>query len=152
MSCMICKDESISKISNFIARLLNQGFNSFGFSASQKIFNAFDNCVVGGFYNSNRIYNELYTLNYIAYNERYNIQGEEIEISKNPDIDIWEPMQQFAQHWHVEILKNIQCLEYQLTEKATENEPKTKALQELVNILALYIATNNNIYNGIDWE
>lgn len=158
MSCFIVSDETLSKIGNFIARLLNQGYNSFGFEVGREVFFAFEDCIIDGFCNSNRVYEELYKLNVKAYNGRYKEENiEELEIPKNPNIDIWEHMKvknsfAIAQRWHYEMLKKLKCLHYQLEEDATYEDVKTKALEKIINTLAIFIATHNEIYDGISWE
>lgn len=158
MSCFIVSDETLSKIGNFISRLLNQGYNSFGFEVGREVFFAFEDCIIDGFCSSNRVYEELYKLNVKSYNGRYKEENiEELEIPKNPNIDIWKDRKienriEIAQKWHYEILKNLQCLHYQLIEDVTYEDVKTKALEKIINTLAIFIATHNEIYDGISWE
>ena len=160
MSCFIVSDETLSKVGNFISRLLNQGYNSFGFEVGREVFFAFEDCKVSDCYNSNRIYEELYKLNVKAYNGRYKLENiDELEIPKKPniDIDIWEHIKVknsfvIAQKWHYEMLKKLRCLHYQLEEDATYEDVKTKALEKIINTLAMFIATHNEIYDGISWE
>lgn len=157
MSCMIVSDEILSKIGNFISRLLNQGYNSFGFSVDKEVFDAFKDCKTFDYYNSNRIYEELYKLNVKAYNGRYKEENvDELLMPKNPNIDIWqdrkaENWNELTQKWHYEILKNLQCLHYQLEEDATYDDVKTKALKEIINTVAMFIATHNEIYHSVSW-
>ena len=158
MSCFIVSDETLSKIGNFIARLLNCGYDSFGFCVGREVFFAFEDCKIGDFCSSNRVYEELYKLNVKAYNGRYKEENiDELDIPKNPNIDIWEHTKVknsfvIAQKWHYEMLKKLKCLHYQLEEDATYEDAKTKALEEIINTLAMFIATHNEIYDGISWE
>ena len=153
MSCAISKPEKVSKVANFISRLLNQGYNSFGFEAPSDVFEAFADCKDNhGYYSDKKIYTALVELNFKAYNGRYNetnvIDEEEF---KNPDIDIWEPRTKYVQKWHYEILKDLQSVHYQLVEDATDKDPKTKAISELAKTVAMYIATENEIYESCSW-
>ena len=158
MSCMLVNDENLSKIGNFLARLLNCGYNSFGFSADREIHSAFKDCIVSYYYDSNRIYEELYKLNVKAYNSRYKEENvDELYIPKNQNIDIWQGREmengiEIAQKWHYEILKHLQCLHYQLTEDITSGDIKTKAIEKLINTIAMYIVTHNKIYGNISWN
>lgn len=154
MSCVISRPEKVSKVANFISRLLNQGYNSFGFEAKRSVFEAFEDCQGNhGDYKEDKIYTALVKLNFKAYNGRYNenlepdMDGE----FKNPNLDIWEPKQKYAQKWHYEILKCLHSVHYQLVEEATMNDPKTKALAELSKEVAMYIATENELYESVSW-
>jgi hypothetical protein len=162
MSCLIAEKETVSKVSNFISRFLNQGFNSFGFAPTKAVFDGFNDCTICGFYNSDLIYKKLYELNFAAYNGRY-LEGqeekpEEIEIFyKNQNIDIWENRVykngfENVQPWHFEIYKHIQFLHYQLCEDATQEHATRKALQELEIILARFIVSTTAEYNAIQWR
>lgn len=153
MSCAISRPEKVSQVANFISRLLNQGYNSFGFEVPRDVFEAFEDCKDNhGYYSSDKIYTALVELNFKAYNGRYNETNViDEEKFKNPDIDIWEPRTKYAQRWHYEILKALHSVHYQLVEDATSKDPKTKTLSKLSKIVAEYIATSNEIYESISW-
>ena len=157
MSCFIVKTENLSKISNFIERLLNYGFNSFGFSVDPETGAAFYDCKKEGYYKSDLIFEELYKLNQRAYSGRYNDKNINEVIPFNPNIDIWKPRtfsgcNDLPQKWHYEILKNLQCLHYQLEEDLTIEDVKTKAIEKIINILMDFIISNNENYISCDWD
>ena len=153
MSCVISKPEKVSRVANFISRLLNQGYNSFGFEAPRSVFEAFQDCQdKHGYYSDSKIYTALVELNFKAYNGRYDEINEIDEKEfKNPNEDIWEPREKYAQRWHYKILKDLHSVHYQLVEDATDKDPKTKALSELAKTVAMYIATENEIYESFSW-
>jgi len=165
MSCMIATKETVSKVSYFIAMLLNQGYDSFGFSAEESLHEAFEDCRRCGYYEEDLIYDALYRLNYKAYNNRYRIPQEEHseEIPKNPSLRYWEVLDrkvesfgccnnhEVVQDWHYKALKGVQFLHYQMAEDATYKEPKVIALDELAQRLAVFIATHTPIYHILEW-
>lgn len=159
MSCMMANGETISIIANFMSRLFNCGYDSFGFSAPESVFLAFGDCRDdSGVYRSSKIYESLRKLNEMAYCERYKSEKylPDMDIYVNPDVDIWElPVVKdnsyLAQPWHYRLLKCLQFLEYQLLEDAIADDPRTNALQELGICLALFVSTHNEQYNSFSW-
>lgn len=168
MSCLIQKSESVAIIASFISRLLTNGFNSFGFSASNDVFMAFRDCQGRGFYSDRMIYEKLYEANFKAYNERYKnlpaermLSWEDYKETKEYEfhaIDIWKHREinidgtEIPQEWHYKLLKTIQFLEYQLVDNATEENLVYKALVSLDATLAMFIITNSEAYKKIEWE
>lgn len=165
MSCMIINSETVSKVSYFIAMLLNQGFNSFGFCANKSLYEAFEDCRVGNLYDEDRIYLALYALNHKAYNGRYRLpmkENYEDEIPRNPGLRYWEVLErkvenfgghceEVVQNWHYAALKGVSRLYYQLLEDATEEDAKTVAMGQLEQRLALFIATHTPEYHKLPW-
>ncbi len=159
---LLAETETVSKIANFTGRILNQGFNSFGFEAQKDVFDAFKECLDSyGFYNADKIYKSLYKLLFTAYNSRYKDDFQDWETNqelyKNPDIDIWEYRyvengNELAQCWHYEMLKHLQFVFYQLNESATFDNPITIAINSLINTLSMFIACHNVVYHSYAWE
>lgn len=163
MSCMSVVPEKVSKTASFIAGLLNEGFNSFGFSANRDLYDAFADCKTSWRYNEKKIYEALYTLIYKAYNGRYMITSDVSDtIPGNPLLDFWKSQKrkidviendsvEVVQEWHYEALKTLNFIVYQLSEDMTANDDKTVALNELASLLAMFIATHSPIYHQYNW-
>lgn len=169
MSCLIQKSENVAIIATFISRLLNQGFNSFGFSADRDVIMAFRDCQGRGFYNDRMIYEKLYEANFKAYNKRYENSKshtymefswefyKDTEAYAYNEVDIWEHRvfssdgHDIPQEWHYKVLKSIQFLLYQVADNGNE-DPIYKALESLQATLAMYIITNSEKYRKIKWE
>ena len=161
MSCMIVAADTVSKVSCFIARLLNQGFNSFGFSADELCHMAFKDCMNCGRYNEEMIYRSLFGLNYKAYESRYCPPAREDyseEIPDNPNLRFWEEltrkmdpigngmMCEVVQNWHYEAYKGVEHLHYQLDEDINRNDVKVEALDRIMKTLAQFIVCHAPAY------
>lgn len=167
MSCMIATKETVSKVSYFIAMLLNQGFNSFGFSVSEYLHQVFDDCRTCGLYDEDMIYNSLYNLNYKAYAGRYRLPIKEDysdEFPKNPSLRYWDVLErkmeavgengrwcEVVQEWHYAAFMGVQFLCYQMNEDITRNEHKVKALEELATRLSIFITCHTPEYHKLHW-
>ena len=166
MSCMIATKETVSKVSYYIAMLLNQGFNSFGFCADEKVFEAFKDCRNCGRYDEDMIYYSLYSLNHKAYAGRYRLPIKEDytkDIPENPCLRYWDVLDrkvasfgdcynhEVTQEWHYAALKGVQFVEYQLSEDATDKEEKKIALEILAKQLAVFIACHTPEYHNVKW-
>lgn len=164
MSCMIQKKENVAIIAAFISRLLNHGYNSFGFEADICVFDAFKDCQNAGFYNDHMIYDKLYETNYKAYNKRYPDEMglswedyKETESFKYALNDLWKPRlvennTDVPQEWHYKVLKCVQFLMYQVSDIDDMENPVYKALVSLEAKIAMFIIINSSIYKNIDWE
>lgn len=166
MSTQIATANNVSKVACFVATLLNQGFNSFGFSAAESWYEAFKDCRRCNLYDEDLIYQALYNLNYKAYDGRYRhpIKDDYTkDFPKNPDVRFWNELtrkvecfgeyncQEVVQPWHYQALKGMQYLHYQLDGDYTEKEPKVVALGAMIQRLAMFIACHTPVYHTIDW-
>lgn len=164
MSCIIQKKENVAIIAAFIKRLLDQGYNSFGFEADHCVFDTFKDCKRTEFYSEHLIYDKLYEANFEAYNKRYEKLGENLtwkdykdtESFKYEDNDIWEPRvivnnTDAVQEWHYKVLKCIHFLMYQVSD-FSDNDFIYKALESLEAKLAMFIIVHSSIYRNIEWE
>lgn len=163
MSCRIQSPENVAIIASFIKRLLDHGYNSFGFQANYTVFSAFNDCQANGFYNARMIYEKLYEANFKAYNDRYKIIPETSTLYQEcidafQDIDIWKPrvvenLKDVPQEWHYRVFKNLQFLQYQILDNDTaDNDPVFKALEVLIATLAMFIITHSKEYLEADWD
>lgn len=166
MSCMIATKETVSKVAYLIAMLLNQGFNSFGFTPSEYLRQAFKDCQKCGLYDEDMIYNSLYNLNYKAYSGRYHQPQKDDymdEFPKNPELRYWDVLErkveqfengchEVVQDWHYAAFQGVQFLWYQMEEDATDKEPKVKALEELATRLAIFITCHTPEYINLKWQ
>ena len=158
MSCFVMEPRALACMAEVIGRLLNVGYNSFGFEAPRSLYDALKDCNdATGFYNERYIYARLYTLNARAYAKRYR----EPEDTTPPDVDfsgldIWERPEPNGHYghavkpWHYRFLKLVDCYNYQ-TDSGDEKDPLKKAMDELAQILCLFIVRNAAEYDAAPW-
>ena len=159
MSVLMMNDKGLEVLAETISKILNMGFNYFGFFPPKNLAKVLDDCRTGrNFYSSEKILERLYKLNSRAYSERYkNISPYAAlgEVPK-PDFsgaDITEHREYSNYHviirpWHYQILKLLDCFTYQVDDVKDELIPE---LNSLANILAGFIARNCDEYENIPW-
>ncbi len=169
MSSMIQKTENTAAIADYIARLLNMGFDTNGMSAPETLGRELDRlgCNNRGYFEESKIFEALVNLNYTAYLGRYPEQDAEPvpEYKRNdisaraeythgePDANGYYNEAHFViSEWHYKIYKIIQFFNYQCSEDATENNALYKAMNDLETALAKFIVANTAIYAAQRWE
>ncbi len=167
MSCMMLNIEYIAEAANRIRVLLNQGglraqggLSRFGFCVGRSVHEAFADCRNNyGFYQAEQIFVKLYHLNQKAYAGRYREEYMLVTFSPEQLRDIIEKTQsvpelQYANYHAVirpfdfQTLKMWECLHYQLLEDATEKDPATIALGEIINDMCRWIAHSFDEYEN----
>lgn len=157
MSCMIQKPENTAAIAEYIAHLLNMGFDFCGMSAPESLFNELDTCKHVGYYEESEIYKKLRDLNRAAYVGRYpqeiidtsDVNYKENTIDRRAE---WTGEHWNIENWHYQMLKMIQFFNYQCEEDATINDPLHKAMEQLEKALMQFIVMNSEEYNAQPWE
>ena len=157
MSCLMVNPDTVSHVSYFISRLLNRGFNSFGFEAEWCVYEAFGDCNVGGFCNADKVYEVLYILNHEAYVKRYELKQTWLDVKNhypNPHEDIWKHRAKgdMVQDWHYQMLMHLQVLCYNMAEDSVSGKYKIDALRSLAGTLAMFIATHNETFRALEWR
>lgn len=162
MSCIIAKPETVAAIAEYIASLLNAGYNFHKMEAPREVAEAFSVCTNSrGGYEPEKIYNLLSALNRLAYAGRYKRteDGNGVDLDTFPEYKRnikyrpcgWSNGHATVEGWHYEMLKRLQFLSYQLDEDATYKLKETKALSTLAARLAVFIATSSDVYASIKW-
>ena len=158
MSCMIQKPENTMQIAEYIAGLLNMGYNYFGMDAPEELREALSDCGdIHGFFSEEKIYIKLVELNRAAYNGRYDHPVYDTWIMPFKSHNVYKPHEWKDGHyvldnWHFKIFAMIQFFNYQCGEDATYDTPLYKAMNTLKNRLALFIVTNTEEYSAQAWE
>jgi len=160
MSCFIMETKAIAALAVAIEKLINMGFNYFGFSVPDSLYKALYECAQvypHGFFSKKEIFSALYILNCRAYNTKYKVE-EEAELIPEPDFsgcDITERLQYnghyIVKEWHYRLMKLLDCFLYQVSEDATYNDPLTIGLQDLSRTLCGFIVRNNDMYDKFPW-
>ena len=159
MSCFIMDLRALACMAEVIGRLLNVGYNSFGFEAPRELYDALNDCIdTTGFYSERLIYDRLYALNARAYAERY----KKSEEATPPDIDfsgldIWEHPDPNGRYgyvikpWHYRLQKLIDYYNYQTDEGTARKDPLKIAMDKLARILCAFIVRNTAEYDAAPW-
>ena len=159
MSCFIMNEKALAALAIATEKVMNQGFNYFGFEAPRELYNALSDCKAGVYrdYNAPLIYAKLYALNARAYAGRYR---DDLDITA-PDVnfsglDITHPPQ-YAQNsfvvqpWHYRLAKLIDCYCYQVSEDATRRDDLARAMHDLSNTLRGFIVQRSADYMAAPW-
>ena len=149
MSAWYVGTESLSMITDIISRYLVAGFNSFGFEFPSEIKTLFEGEP------DERIFNALAGTNLEALEQRYDKEtAAEMFDGKNYEDghDIWQAREDGIQPWHYQLLKSLQCYIYQCSEGNVPDSPIYKAIDKLIDRLAMYIACNQKEYEEADWK
>lgn len=161
MSCMMLSVEYIAEAANRIKVLLNQNImNRFGFCVGRSVHEAFADCQNNyGFYQADLIFIKLYRLNQKAYAGRYKEEYTPETFSPEQLQEIFSQVQLVPElqytNYHAVIrpfdfqtLKMWERLHYQLLEDATEKDPATIALGEIINDMCRWIAHSFDEYEN----
>ena len=159
MSCFIMNEKALAALAIATEKVMNQGFNYFGFEAPRELYNALSDCKAGVYrdYNAPLIYAKLYALNARAYAGRYR---EDVDTTP-PDVnfsglDITRPPQ-YAQNsfvvqpWHYRLAKLIDCYCYQVSEDATQGDDLAHAMTELARVVHAFIVQRSTDYIAAPW-
>ena len=165
MSCFIMSEKPVAALADFIAALMNGGYNAFGMEAPNSLSRAlfdFDGpeCYRRGFWEASLIYNELHRVNVAAYVGRYSHNAEALE-----DAQAWEEYKPNPRHeyhstsggqwtvkpWHYELDKRLSCFLYQITEDATYKTPIYNALRDLQHEIRGYIVSRAEEWQRLQW-
>lgn len=157
MSCFIMNADAIGTLATSLEKVLNMGFNFFGFEAPESLFNALRDCEnPRGFFDENKIYAALYNLNCHAYCTRY--KEETYDDLPNVDFTRCNIVKRagynnhyMVEKWHYQLLKLLDCFIYQVSEDGTRNHDLTLALKDMRLVLMAFIIHNNDIYAGLPW-
>lgn len=157
MSCFIMNAETIGTLAASLEKVLNMGFNFFGFEAPGSLFNALRDCEnPRGFFDEKKIYAALYELNSRAYCARY----KEESADDLPKVDFNRcnivKRAEYNNHlivakWHYQLLKILDCFIYQVSEDVTRSHALTLALKDMRLVLMAFIIHNNDIYANLPW-
>ncbi len=156
MSCYMLSIESRSAIADYIASVLNSGFDYHGYSAPETLKRALSDCVVCGYYEESKIFDRLTKLNAHACGERYHhLTGAEPGTYKRQrcitEYRQYEDGHEIIKPWHYQILKKIECFIYQCTEGDTPDTELYKGIEQLSRYLMAYIVHNTPEWNAALW-
>jgi hypothetical protein len=154
---MIQDSKNTAAIAAYVADLLNMGYDRNGMCAPETLATALKylDCSTRGFFDDDKIYYALASLNYAAYSGRY---GQNVchEIPAYEANDISEYIGYSAGHfviseWHFRIYKMIQFYNYQCDEDATRKTDLLAGMKALEMELAQFIIANSDLYRELPW-
>lgn len=159
MSCLLTSPETISNISNFAEKLLNIGYDFFGFCANEELYIELLDCQTSGHFDACKIYARLCEMNQQAYQGRYN----EAETIQYPPCDLSATITKrmvindqyhtaAVQQWHFEMLKHLDFYIYQCSENTTSRSDLFKAITGLRAELANFILMHSVEYLKENWN
>lgn len=159
MSCFIMNADTIGYISNFIADYIIGGYNTTGLYVS--VPDEFIREVTKTTDVWKNVYLKLYSLNYMAFEVRYEGRhGENLA-------DCLEFMRDYEQHnkrihnrddrevqpYHYQLLKSIQCYLYQCAEsEKLMNSTTFKAVKKFEDALTSFIINALPEYQAAEWK
>lgn len=158
MSCMIMNPEPLAAVANAAETLLNHGFNYFGFDASNRMRQAFQDCQSCGYYVAEEIYKKLWAVNAAAYNGRYARMDDEAADESAPTIDgsrytvhhgpEYEDHHHAVRPWHYHLAKLLDFWLYQTNEDATYADPVRVAMEDFQKSLYSFIVQRSSAYDA----
>ena len=158
MSCFIVKAETMAKMADYIETMYNAGFNYTGFEMPQTLHKYIaEKCTdARGNANAEKIYNELYILNYNAYNSRYK-ETEKLAWAEYKHQSFVKPNEHGNGHynikqWQYQAVKHLQCIIYQCSEDGNKENELLNGLINLKNTLMAFIVMNQEEYKAADWS
>lgn len=153
------KSEDISVLANFMARLLNHGFNSFGFSAPNALVIALMDCRDNsGFYRASKIYAELSKLKYwMIYDNPHKEMDDIYNIPEYREYDIYQPAycrnyHFVVQNYHFQIKKMLDSYISLCSTHMSDGVYIVQALVEMSATLTSFIVANSDSYADLPWE
>ena len=156
MSSFIMSDRATATLANSLEYILNSGFNRFGFDAPASLHKALNDCRDRyGFYTAGYIFARLYSLNERATCSRYKtVSGAKPDFPEVPPMI--EKRQRENQHekllpWHYKFCKLLDCLIYQASEDATQNDPLLLALIDFSRAYKTFLVSNTEEYHAAPW-
>ena len=159
MSCFIMDEKALAALAIATGKLLNQGFNYFGFEAPRELYDALSDCKAGVYrdYKAPLIYAKLYALNAQAYAGRYRKDVDTTPPDVNfSGLDITCPPQSaensFAGHpWPYQLAKLIDYYCYQVGEDATRGDDLTHTMAKFARAVYAFIVQHSAEYATSPW-
>lgn len=165
MSCVMMRSDTLAALAEYTASLLNMGFDYFGMSAPESLFEALKDCADRyHFFSEEKIYAKLYELNHDAYKGRYAEAPHVLSLlpaamppyRANRQYDRSEYIGGEQGHWelsawHYQMFSRLDCFLYQCNESPTYKAPLYLAMIELRRAFALFIVRNNIGYASHPW-
>lgn len=159
MSCFIMHPDAIATVAEGLERVLNMGFNVFGMEAPETLVEALAAAGTNprGFFDADKIYKALYTLNACAYAERYR-EGLDDFIPEYParvrsllPRPVWDSGRYIVPVEYYHYIKLLECLIYQCSEGSAAKTQLYKGLEEFKRRLWAFIVHNSAEYKSFTW-
>lgn len=157
MSAFMMSNETLSMLSDFIARYYVTKGRVFGLSFPEELSEQLGVMA----YDPAMVFHRLAELNVNSLRQRYPDNYEELlgDIEYESGHDIWQNSVHdiehgcsFIQQWHYQVLKSLDCYLYQSCEGNCYELPLYKAIESLRDKWGYYIAENQPGYNEADWK
>lgn len=157
MSCFIVNPRTLARIANYICAHINNGYNCTHLALD--VSDEFKQlvCNSSGEASEEKIYQELYNLNYKAYNTRYEgrHEPEDNDLDKfaeydNPPVGMYSGK---INANHYQMLKSMECYLYQCAEsEELEKSIVYKEIQRFKNAIMCKIVHSLPEYDAADWD
>ena len=156
MSCFIFNPRTLARIANYICAHINNGYNCTHLPL--EVSDEFRQLVSSnGIAREEKVYQELYKLNYKAYNTRYEgrHEPEDNDLDKFAEYDN-PPVGMYSggiNANHYQMLKSMECYLYQCAEsEELENSIVYKEIQRFKNAIICKIVHSLPEYDAADWD
>lgn len=156
MSAFMMSNETLSMLSDFIARYYANDGRDFSFYFPEELEKEFGPMAR----NPLMVFHRLAELNVESLRRRYPEYYHEMinDVEYIPGCDIFEHDVydiengvKFMKAWHYQVLKSFDCYLYQSCEGNCYKLPLYKAIEALRDKWGYYIATNQPAYEDADW-
>ena len=157
MSAFMMSNETLSMLSDFIARYYRNEGRDFSFYFPEEL----EEQLGPGAHNPIVVFSKIAELNVESlrrrYPEYYHEMIEDVEYIPGCDIfehDVYdiENGVKFMKPWHYQVLKSFNCYLYQSCEGNCYKLPLYKAIQSLTDKWGGYIAENQPMYEEAKWN
>lgn len=157
MSAFMMSNETLSMLSDFIARYYRNEGRDFSFYFPEELEEQLGPMAR----NPLMVFHRLAELNVESLRRRYPEYYHEMigDVEYIPGCDIFEHDVydiengvKFMKPWHYQVLKSLNCYLYQSCEGNCYKLPLYKAIQSLTDKWGCYIAENQPMYEEADWN
>ena len=156
MSCFMVNPRTLARMANYICAHINNGYNCTHITL--KVSDEFKELVSNkGIVSEEKVYQELYRLNYKAYNTRYEGRhpADMYDLDKfaeydNPPVGMYSSK---INENHYQMLKSMECYLYQFAESdELENSIIYNELRRFKNAIMNKIVHSLPAYDAADWD
>lgn len=159
MSCFIMDTNATATVAEGLEKVLNMGFNVFGFEAPETLVEALAGTCADryGYFDAEKIYIALYTLNACAYAERYQ-KGLDDFVPAYPEKvksllprPVWDAGRFIVVPEVYHYIKLLECLIYQCNEGKTAKTAMYKGLEDFKRVLYAFVLHNSAEWKAAPW-
>ena len=158
MSCFMMDLDALAVLADGMEKVLSFSYDVYSIEAPEALREALKDCADHyGYFDKEKIFRALYTLNYTAYHERYNRAPDAVEVPEIPIAhSIFDCLEYSDGHRiltsnYYQYTKLLECLIYQCTEGKVTEAPLYKGLEAFELVLMRFLVHNNDEWQRFKW-